>query len=86
MFTNYTTISSPRSSMDTTKAGSTSSTSSLTKHTESSNKDSGMKKVWQSIKKHAKEHHESVNAAYEVYYGQGRMHSNQDWNTIKRQG
>jgi hypothetical protein len=28
-----------------------------------------VKKVWQAVKKHAKEHHASVNAAYGTYYG-----------------
>ncbi|KAA8617795.1 hypothetical protein PtrSN002B_004736 [Pyrenophora tritici-repentis] len=27
--------------------------------------------IWTSIKRHAKEHHQGVNAAYATYYGQG---------------
>lgn len=29
------------------------------------------RRAWEAIKKHAREHHASVNGAYEVYYGQG---------------
>jgi hypothetical protein len=35
------------------------------------------KKAWEKIKKMAREHHESVNAAYQVYYGSGAYPS--DW-------
>ncbi|KAF2269976.1 hypothetical protein CC78DRAFT_528505 [Lojkania enalia] len=48
-----------------------SSTASIVSGTPSTKSPSITKKMWESIKKHAKEHHESVNAAYEVYYGQG---------------
>ncbi|KAF2119267.1 hypothetical protein BDV96DRAFT_567284 [Lophiotrema nucula] len=30
-----------------------------------------MKKIWTTVKKHAIEHHRSVNAAYDACYGQG---------------
>jgi hypothetical protein len=30
-----------------------------------------MSKAWKAVKKHAKEHHESVNGAYATYYGAG---------------
>jgi hypothetical protein len=30
-------------------------------------------KLWTSIKRHVKEHHESVNAVYANYYGQGSL-------------
>lgn len=52
---------SARPSMDSTRTRSTTSTSSTT---------STVNKAWSTIKKAAREHHESVNAAYEVYYGQ----------------
>ena len=33
--------------------------------------ESGLRKSWEKVRKAAKEHHESVNGAYEAYYGAG---------------
>jgi hypothetical protein len=70
--TTYAKISSPRSSMETSKTGFSTSTASISSQV-SAKSPSVTKKIWTSIKQHAKEHHESVNAAYSVYYGQGQM-------------
>jgi hypothetical protein len=78
-------MSTRGSSFDTTKSLFTSSTASLNTDSNSvDKKDSNVSRVWQAIKKHAKEHHESVNAAYATYYGQGRAHSPKDWEAIKK--
>ncbi|KAF2741018.1 hypothetical protein EJ04DRAFT_507452 [Polyplosphaeria fusca] len=55
---------SPRPSTDsrTSSQSSTSSTSSTS---------SNMSKAWGSVKKAAKDHHQSVNSAYQVYYSGG---------------
>jgi hypothetical protein len=37
----------------------------------STDSTSSMSKAWKAVKKHAKEHHESVNGAYATYYGAG---------------
>ncbi|KAF2448841.1 hypothetical protein P171DRAFT_220222 [Karstenula rhodostoma CBS 690.94] len=42
--------------------------SSSSKYSGSPNK---VKRVWTAVKKHVKEHHDSMNQAYSVYYGQG---------------
>ncbi|KAF2262349.1 hypothetical protein CC78DRAFT_319541 [Lojkania enalia] len=35
--------------------------------------ESGMKKMWEGVKKQAKAHHDSVNAAVGTYYGAGKL-------------
>jgi hypothetical protein len=50
---------SPRPSLDSQNSQKSSSSQTST---------SGMSKAWQSVKKAAKEHHQSVNATYETYY------------------
>ncbi|KAF2190621.1 hypothetical protein K469DRAFT_721525 [Zopfia rhizophila CBS 207.26] len=44
-----------------------------TSSVDSAKPESNMNKAWKAVKKHAKEHHESVNAAYGAYYGAGRQ-------------
>jgi hypothetical protein len=69
-------MSTPRLSLDSTKTGFTTSTTSTTSTLD---KDTGAqplqpqslpKRAWTAIKKAAMEHHESVNAAHQLYYGQ----------------
>jgi hypothetical protein len=55
----------PRPSMDS------SARQQSTSSTPSSERSSSVSKAWQSVKKAAKEHHESVNAAYATYYSGG---------------
>lgn len=62
-----------RSSMETTKTDITQSTASLLSSSSSTKLPSKAKQIWSAVKKHAKEHHESVNNAYVYYYGQGQM-------------
>ncbi|KAF2248547.1 hypothetical protein BU26DRAFT_565931 [Trematosphaeria pertusa] len=65
----------PRSSLETTKTSFTTSTTSTSTSTASllPKPSSKAAQLWSAIKKHAKEHHESVNNAYALYYGQGQM-------------
>ncbi|PSN74697.1 hypothetical protein BS50DRAFT_627978 [Corynespora cassiicola Philippines] len=66
-------MSSIRSSFETTKSAMVTSTISDTSSLLSSTKSpSTAKKAWNAVKKHAIEHHKSVNAAYATYYGQGQ--------------
>ncbi|KAG4440286.1 hypothetical protein IFR05_004247 [Cadophora sp. M221] len=48
----------PKSSFDTSRTS------------QSATKDSLIRRIGRGIKKHAKEHHESVNGAFYAYYGQ----------------
>ncbi|KAF1997066.1 hypothetical protein P154DRAFT_622675 [Amniculicola lignicola CBS 123094] len=47
------------------------SSASILSSDSSTTKRSKTKIIWEAIKKHAREHHESVNAAYATYYGAG---------------
>jgi hypothetical protein len=58
------------SSIDTLKSGKTTSTVYLVSSASSAKTPSKTQQAWKSVKKHAREHHESVNAAYALYYGQ----------------
>lgn len=50
---------------------SASTTSLISSSSEYSGSPSKVKRVWTTVKKHVKEHHESMTQAYSVYYGQG---------------
>lgn len=74
----YQPISTTRQSFESeaTRTGSISTSASLYKEglerTCTQDKSSSKaKKAWEKFKKMAKEHHNSVNAAYQVYYGAG---------------
>ncbi|KAL1606499.1 hypothetical protein SLS60_003904 [Paraconiothyrium brasiliense] len=68
-----TTTRSSFDSIDMMKSGKTTSSVSLVSSPDSAKTPSKTRQAWEFIKKHAKEHHESVNAAYATYYGQGAM-------------
>ena len=74
----------PRQSTSSSRSPAVSSSASsiMSKATSASDKESSVSlltkspatskpSTWSRIKQHAREHHESVNAAYEVYYGGG---------------
>ncbi|KAJ4346799.1 uncharacterized protein N0V89_010731 [Didymosphaeria variabile] len=48
-----------------------SQSSLISSSSEHSGSPSKVKRVWSAVKKHVKEHHDSLNQAYSVYYGQG---------------
>jgi 3-isopropylmalate dehydratase len=50
---------------------SSSQTSLISSLSESSGPPNKIKRVWTTVKNHVKEHHDSMNQAYSVYYGQG---------------
>ncbi|KNG48023.1 hypothetical protein DDE82_006644 [Stemphylium lycopersici] len=76
------TAPTPRTSIENLKSpslfsSSTSIISFSSKHT--SRAATKPQNLWQSFKRHAKEHHDALNAAYVTYYGQGgsgRGHEN----------
>ncbi|KAF2813327.1 uncharacterized protein BDZ99DRAFT_460584 [Mytilinidion resinicola] len=61
-------MSSPKNSFDSASTTSLLSTSSSEKATTS---ESSAKKIFKAVVQHAKEHHRSVNAAFDIYYGPG---------------
>ena len=68
------TATTPRSSVELAKDAlkvDTSSLVSYASHTETSQSSGKLNRAWQTVKRHAREHHESVNAVYALYYGQG---------------
>jgi hypothetical protein len=65
----YSTATTPRTSVELAKEAITSS-ASVTASTSSSSK---ARSIWSTIKRHAKEHHDGVNAAFAAYYGQGEV-------------
>ncbi|KZM21264.1 uncharacterized protein EKO05_0011492 [Ascochyta rabiei] len=68
MSTTTSTATTPRSSIDIAKSNFNISTSSITSQ---SSRKLKMGELWQSIKRHAHEHHKSVNAAYAIFHGPG---------------
>lgn len=73
----YSTYYSPGVSTRPSLDSKTSNTSCLSSQTDSlksmdsAKSTSSLSKAWKAVKKHAKEHHESVNGAYASYYGAG---------------
>jgi hypothetical protein len=63
------TATTPRTSVELAKDSHAITTITSTTSTSSSKARS----IWEAVKRHAKEHHESTNAAYALYYGQGQM-------------
>jgi hypothetical protein len=64
----YSTSTTPRTSVELAKDAIIMSSSSIKTSSTSSKAHS----IWSSIKRHAKEHHEGVNAAFAAHYGQGQ--------------
>ncbi|CBX97178.1 predicted protein [Plenodomus lingam JN3] len=59
----------PRTSLDMIKTPMKSSAESVVSSNTTLGDTSRASSLWRSVKRHAKEHHDSVNAAYITYYG-----------------
>ncbi|KAF1830150.1 hypothetical protein BDW02DRAFT_508279 [Decorospora gaudefroyi] len=73
------TATTPRTSLEMTKSPVTSSSASIGSSQDTLKKPSGKaRSLWTSVKRHAKEHHEGMNAAYATYYGQSQAGRGQE--------
>lgn len=65
----YSTATTPRTSVELAKEPVVSSSACSVNTATTSTSKSKVSTIWGAIKRHAKEHHEGVNAAYAAYYG-----------------